>query len=83
MLNYFKKPVDKADAKLTLSKATLDAIQLKEKTIEQAITAGETEDRGQEGSVHGVPRTAGHLSVLVQHRHAVRSKAEVERQKDE
>jgi alkyl sulfatase BDS1-like metallo-beta-lactamase superfamily hydrolase len=29
VLNYSQKPVDKADAKLTLSKATLDSIQLR------------------------------------------------------
>lgn len=41
VLNYSQKPVDKADATIALSKATLDSIQLKEKSIDQAITAGE------------------------------------------
>jgi alkyl sulfatase BDS1-like metallo-beta-lactamase superfamily hydrolase len=46
VLNHFKKPLDKPDAKITLSKATLDSIQLKETTIEQAITAGELKIEG-------------------------------------
>jgi len=46
VLNHFKKPVDKADAKITLSKATLDAIQLQEKTLDQAITSGELKIEG-------------------------------------
>jgi alkyl sulfatase BDS1-like metallo-beta-lactamase superfamily hydrolase len=40
VLNY-GKPLAKADAKLTMSKATLDAIQLKEVTLEQAIAKGD------------------------------------------
>jgi alkyl sulfatase BDS1-like metallo-beta-lactamase superfamily hydrolase len=35
------KPLAQADATLTLSKATLDAIQLKEVTLEQAIAKGD------------------------------------------
>ncbi len=40
VLNHFLKPVDKADATISMTKATLDSIQLKEITIEQAITSG-------------------------------------------
>ncbi|GAA5183451.1 alkyl sulfatase dimerization domain-containing protein [Niveibacterium umoris] len=39
VLNY-GKPLAQADAKLTLSKGTLDAIQLKEITLEQAVASG-------------------------------------------
>lgn len=46
VFNYSQKPVDKADAKLTLSKATLDAIQMREKTVEHAISAGELKIEG-------------------------------------
>ena len=46
VLNYSVTPAAKPDAKITLSKATLDAIQLKEKTIEQAITSGELKIEG-------------------------------------
>jgi alkyl sulfatase BDS1-like metallo-beta-lactamase superfamily hydrolase len=46
VLNYSNKPVEKVDAAITLSKATLDSIQLKEQTIEQAITAGELKVEG-------------------------------------
>jgi alkyl sulfatase BDS1-like metallo-beta-lactamase superfamily hydrolase len=46
VLNYFTKPVDKADASISMSKATLDAIQLKETTIEQAIIKGELKIEG-------------------------------------
>ena len=46
VLNYFKKPFAGADAKVTLTKATLDRIQLKEITIEQAITSGELKVEG-------------------------------------
>ena len=46
VLNYSKKPAAKADAGITLSKATLDSIQLKEKTIEQAVAAGELKIEG-------------------------------------
>ena len=41
VLNYKKKLVPNADAKITLTKSTLDRIQLKEITPEQAITSGE------------------------------------------
>ena len=47
MLNYAPKPLPKADAKLTLTKATLDRIQLKEITLEQAICQGRPQDRRQ------------------------------------
>jgi len=40
VLNYSQKPVDKADAKIILSKATLDSIRLKEITFDQAINSG-------------------------------------------
>jgi alkyl sulfatase BDS1-like metallo-beta-lactamase superfamily hydrolase len=46
VLNYSNKPMEKVDAAITLSKATLDSIQRKEKTIEQAITAGELKVEG-------------------------------------
>ena len=46
VLNYAKKPVANADAKLTMSKATLDKVQLKETTIEQAIAAGDLKVEG-------------------------------------
>ena len=46
VLNHFKSPVANADAKLTLSKATLDRIQLKETTLEQAVSAGEAKVEG-------------------------------------
>jgi alkyl sulfatase BDS1-like metallo-beta-lactamase superfamily hydrolase len=46
VLNYAAKPVNKADAKINVSKATLDQIQLKEKTIEQAIASGALKIQG-------------------------------------
>ncbi len=46
VLNYSTRPVDKPDARITLSKATLDSIQLKEKTLEQAVTAEELKIEG-------------------------------------
>ena len=45
VLNY-GKPLAKPDAKLTMSKATLDSIQLKEITLEQAITKGDLKIEG-------------------------------------
>ena len=45
VLNY-GKPLAQADAKVTLSKATLDSIQLKEVTLEQAITKGDIKIEG-------------------------------------
>jgi alkyl sulfatase BDS1-like metallo-beta-lactamase superfamily hydrolase len=45
VLNY-GKPLGQPDAKLTMSKATLDAIQLKETTLEQAITKGDLKVEG-------------------------------------
>jgi alkyl sulfatase BDS1-like metallo-beta-lactamase superfamily hydrolase len=41
VLNHFKHPVANADATLTLSRLTLDRIQLKELSVEQAIASGE------------------------------------------
>jgi alkyl sulfatase BDS1-like metallo-beta-lactamase superfamily hydrolase len=41
VLNHFGKPVANADAKLTMSKSTLDRIQLKELPVEQAITSAD------------------------------------------
>jgi alkyl sulfatase BDS1-like metallo-beta-lactamase superfamily hydrolase len=46
VLNHFKKPVPNADAKLTLSKNTLDRIQLREITPEQAVTSGDMKVEG-------------------------------------
>jgi alkyl sulfatase BDS1-like metallo-beta-lactamase superfamily hydrolase len=40
------KPLAQADARVTLSKATLDAIQLKEVTLEQAIVKGDVKIEG-------------------------------------
>lgn len=45
VLNY-GKPLPQADAKITMSKATLDAIQLKETTIENAIAKGDMKVEG-------------------------------------
>ena len=45
VLNY-GKPLAQADAKLTLNKTTLDAIQLKETTLEQAIAKGDLKIEG-------------------------------------
>jgi alkyl sulfatase BDS1-like metallo-beta-lactamase superfamily hydrolase len=44
------KPLSQADAKLTLSKATLNAIQLKEVTLEQAIVRGDLKIDGKRES---------------------------------
>ena len=41
-----QKPMGNPDAKITFSKATLDSIQLKEKTVEQAISSGELKIEG-------------------------------------
>jgi alkyl sulfatase BDS1-like metallo-beta-lactamase superfamily hydrolase len=46
VLNYAKKPVPNADAKLTLAKTVLDRIQLGEITPEAAITSGEMKIEG-------------------------------------
>jgi alkyl sulfatase BDS1-like metallo-beta-lactamase superfamily hydrolase len=46
VLNHFKKPVSYPDAKLTLSKPTLDRIQLRELPVEQAIASGELKVEG-------------------------------------
>jgi len=46
VLNYSPKPTGKPDAKITLSKATLDAIQLKEKTVDQSIASGDLKIEG-------------------------------------
>jgi len=45
VLNY-GKPLARPDVKLTMSKATLDAIQLKQTTLEQAITKGDLKVEG-------------------------------------
>jgi alkyl sulfatase BDS1-like metallo-beta-lactamase superfamily hydrolase len=46
VLNYSNKPLEEVDAAITLSKATFDSIQLRKRTIEQAITAGELKVEG-------------------------------------
>jgi alkyl sulfatase BDS1-like metallo-beta-lactamase superfamily hydrolase len=46
VLNHAAKPVNKADARITVSKATLDQIQLKETTMEQAIASGALKIQG-------------------------------------
>jgi alkyl sulfatase BDS1-like metallo-beta-lactamase superfamily hydrolase len=40
VLNYSTKPVANADATITLTKSTLDRIQLKDITPDQAIASG-------------------------------------------
>lgn len=45
------KPLAQADSRITLSKATLDAIQLKEVTLEQAITKGDIRIEGRRESL--------------------------------
>jgi len=70
VLNYFKKPFAGADAKLTLTKTTLDRIQLKEITIEQAITSGELKVDGKREAFTEF-LDARHIPVLVQHRDAM------------
>jgi alkyl sulfatase BDS1-like metallo-beta-lactamase superfamily hydrolase len=54
VLNYFQKPMDKADARITLAKATLDAIQLREKTVEQAMGSGELKIEGRKEAFLGL-----------------------------
>ena len=46
VLNYAKKEVPNADAKITLAKTTLDRIQLGEITPEQAVTSGDLKVEG-------------------------------------
>jgi alkyl sulfatase BDS1-like metallo-beta-lactamase superfamily hydrolase len=46
VLNYSTKSVANADAKITLTKSTLDRIQLKEITPDQAMTSGEMKIEG-------------------------------------
>jgi alkyl sulfatase BDS1-like metallo-beta-lactamase superfamily hydrolase len=46
VLNHAKRPAPNADAKITLSKSTLDRIQLGEITAEQAIASGEMKLEG-------------------------------------
>jgi alkyl sulfatase BDS1-like metallo-beta-lactamase superfamily hydrolase len=46
VLNYAKRAATGADAKVTLTKPTLDRIQLGEITPEQAITSGEMKVEG-------------------------------------
>jgi alkyl sulfatase BDS1-like metallo-beta-lactamase superfamily hydrolase len=57
VLNYSDTPADKPDASLMLSKSTLDSIQLKEKTIEQAIASGDLKLTGKEKALNfmGLP----------------------------
>lgn len=50
VLNY-GKPLTKADATLTLSKATLEKIQLKKLTLDQAIAAGDLKVDGNRGKL--------------------------------
>ncbi|WP_220377280.1 alkyl sulfatase C-terminal domain-containing protein [Cupriavidus taiwanensis] len=45
VLNY-GKPLPRADANITLSKATLDSVELKETTIENAIAKGDMKVEG-------------------------------------
>ncbi len=47
-LNYASKPLDTPDATLTLSKATLDKIQLKDMTIDEAVKSGDVKIEGNE-----------------------------------
>ena len=65
------KPSANADATLTLAKTTLDRIQLRQTTLEQAVTSGELKVDRQAGGVRRVRRHARHVPVLVQHRHAM------------
>ena len=46
VLNYAPSFVAQPDSKITLSKATLDAIQLKETTLEKAISSGDLKVEG-------------------------------------
>jgi alkyl sulfatase BDS1-like metallo-beta-lactamase superfamily hydrolase len=46
VLNYAKRAAPKADAKVSLTKATLDSIQLGEMTPEQAISSGKMKIEG-------------------------------------
>lgn len=46
VLNYSTQPAAEADASISLSKATLDAIQLKEKTLDEAISSGDLKIEG-------------------------------------
>jgi alkyl sulfatase BDS1-like metallo-beta-lactamase superfamily hydrolase len=48
VLNHFTKPATDADATLTLSKAALDQMQLKEATPEQKMTSGELKIEGRQ-----------------------------------
>ena len=46
VLNHAPKAATNADAKLTLTKNTLDRIQLRQTTVEQAVTSGEVKLEG-------------------------------------
>jgi alkyl sulfatase BDS1-like metallo-beta-lactamase superfamily hydrolase len=48
VLNYADKPMEGADAHLTLTKDTLDRIQLKQVSVEEAISSGEIKIDGRE-----------------------------------
>jgi alkyl sulfatase BDS1-like metallo-beta-lactamase superfamily hydrolase len=50
-LNYAQKPVSVEDAKLTLTKATLNKIQLKETTLEAAVASGDVKLDGKREAV--------------------------------
>jgi hypothetical protein len=70
---FFKKPVESRCEAHAL-KATLDAIQLKEKTLDQTTNSDESNDRGKNVlRVHG---TAKRLPGLVQYCHTLSVKSE-------
>ena len=48
VLNYRNKPVEGADAHLTLTKDTLDRIQLKQVSVEEAVSSGEIKIDGRQ-----------------------------------
>ena len=56
---------------MTLTKATLDQIQLGGTTLDKAIADGTVKIDGNEADGQGFPRLPGYLQVLVQHRHAL------------
>ena len=51
VLTYSEKPDPKADATMTLSKATLDRVPMGEITLDQAITAGDVKIDGRKEAV--------------------------------
>ncbi len=64
-LNYASKLAPSADAKLTLTKDTLDRIQLKQTTIEQATTSGELRVEGRQEALSEFLALLRQLSILV------------------